>query len=290
MKYLILVLIGVLSFTAVAQREEEEEEGRSFFFGLNIGAFKANKKAALVYNGNYYYHPDGDKNEGYYGVAYYFNNYNTKIALDNYFKYSYKIVGFPTPETVSYQTAFDVGGHAGVKLGEYMTVYGDLNLSKINIKNVFTVEIGNPNDPTLIGEGELEQIAIFGEEKRTNLNIGIQAYTYKEGKTIVYVNGFVNLNNTKLEKNYFRVGEVNYQILHNNYINGQNGTVDLFEARQVPGGVGFGVGIGSGVKYEFNDQFTFDLNYNALYIRTNLYKEFKPFGLNHALTFRIIWG
>lgn len=289
MRYVIVLLLTIVSMSSFAQLADDDEEN-SFFFGINIGAFKANRKTAIIYNGGYDYHQNGERNEGYYGANYYFNEYNTKIALDNYFKYGYKIVGYANPETIEYQTAFDIGGHAGIKLDESISVYADLNLSKINVKNVFTVEIGNPNDPTLIGEGELEQIAVFGVEKRTNLNVGIQANIYNEDKITSYFNFFANVNNAKLDSNYFRIGERSYQIRHNNYINGQNGSTDVFEARQVPGGVGFGGGAGIGAKYKFNSQFTFDVNYNALYIKTNMYADLKPFGLNHALTFRIIWG
>ena len=290
MKYLIVLLLSLVSLSVFSQVTEDEEEGSSFFFGLNIGAFKANRKTAIIYNAGYDYHQNGKENKGYFGANYYFSQYNTKKVLDKYFKYSYKIVGFANPEEIQYQTAFDIGGHAGIKLDESISVYADLNLTKINIKNVFTVEIGNPNDPTLIGQGELQQIAVFGVEKRTNLNVGIQANIYNEDKITSYLNFFANVNNSKLDKNYFRINNVNYQIRHNNLVTGQVGNVNTFQQRQAPGGVGFGGGAGIGAKYKYNEQFTFDVNYNALYIKTNMYADLKPFGLNHSLTFRIIWG
>ncbi len=293
MKYLLLTLIGVLTLSMNAQNDEEmetEEEGASLFLGINIGAFKANKKTAIMYNAGYDYFEDGTKNEGYYGANYYFNNYFFKQAVFQYFKYDYKIVGFASPEEATYQVAMNIGGHAGIKLDESVAVYAELNYAKINFKNVFTVAVANSNDPTLIGQPRLEQIPVFGQESRTNLNVGVQTNYYNDGLAIGYFNFFANVNNAKLEKNYFRINGVNYQILHNNYINGQNGNQNVFKASRPTGGTGFGGGIGTGMKYKFNDKFTFDLNYNALFVRTKMYANLKPFGLNHSLVFRIIWG
>lgn len=283
MKYLFLILITSLSSITFSQFEEEDKDSikGTVFFGLNIGAFKANSKTATIYAGN----------TTNYGVNFYFNNIFNQAELDQYFKYNYRISSYPNPQTIRYRTTFNVGGHGGINIDESLAVYADINIVNLKVEDVFTVEIDNPNDPTLTGNSQLEQIPIFGEESRTNLNLGIQANFYNEGPLKAYFNLFGNVNNTRLEENFFVINNKIYPIIHNALVNGTtpNGQVN-FQESVPPGGVGFGGGAGLGVKYKFNEKFTFDANYYSTYTRTRMNATFKPFGLNHAIVARIIWG
>jgi hypothetical protein len=284
MKYFLLLLFIITSSINYSQSKEEEEEDDikgTVFFGLNIGAFKANNKTAQIYSGNV----------TNYGVNFYFNNIFYQPELDQYFKYNYRISSFPNPETIRYRTTFNVGGHGGINIDESIAIYADINIVNIKVEDVFTVEIDNPNDPTLTGNQQLEQIPIFGEESRTNLNLGIQANFYSEGPVKAYFNLFGNVNNTKLEENYFVINGNRYAIYHNALENGitSNGQI-AFQQTVPPGGVGYGGGAGLGIKYKFNEKFTFDANYYGIYTRTRMNATFKPFGLNHAFVARIIWG
>lgn len=288
MKYLFLILFIGLSTLSFAQYEEDDEQENqeeesirgTVFFGLNIGAFKANNKTSQIYKGNV---TD-------YGVNFYFNNIFYQPELDQHFIYNYRISSF-NPETIRYRTTYNVGGHGGINLDESIAIYADINIIKLKVENFVTVEIDNPNDPTLTGNAQLEQVPIFGEESRTNLNLGIQAAFYDEGPIKAYVNLFGNVNNTRLEKNFFVINNKTYPIIHNALVNGTtpNGQVN-FQQSVPPGGVGYGGGTGLGVKYKFNDKFTFDANYYGIYTRTRMNATFKPFGLNHAIVARILWG
>jgi len=60
---------------------------------------------------------------------------------------------------------------------------------------------------------------------------------------------------------------------------------------------GFGIGgvAGTGVKFKFNDQFSFDVGYNAIFtdIKLEHSSQTDPFsdrGIQHVLYARIIWG
>ncbi len=287
MKYLLslFLIIGIITpnFAQIEEDEEEEmDEGiaGTIFFGLNIGGIKPNNKPALIYNGF----------QTEFGIPFYFNNINFQQELDNYFIYNYRLV-FPQVQTVRYRTTYNVGGHAGVHLDESIAIYADINITKIKAEDVFTVEVDNPNDPSLTGNAQLQQLPIFGSESRTNLNLGLQATFYEEGPLKSYFNLFGNVNNTRLEENFFVINNQKYPIRHNAQTNGiaTNGQVNFTETAP-PGGIGFGGGAGLGAKYKFNDKFTFDLNYYATYTNTRMNAEFKPYGLNHALMLRILWG
>lgn len=284
MKYFLALFIISLASHSFAQNvkgEEEEEVKGTVFFGLNIGAIKANSKTAQIYAGN----------TTKYGASFYFNNIYYQAELDEYFKYNYRISSYPNPETIRYRTTFNVGGHGGVNIDESIAIYADINITKLKVEDVFTVEVDNPNNPALTGQKQLEQIPIFGEESRTNLNLGIQANFYNEGPVKGYFNLFGNVNNAKLEKNYFVINGKSYSIYHNALENGtaSNGQIQ-FQQTVPPGGVGYGGGAGLGIKYKFNEQFTFDANYYGVYTRTRMNETLKPFGINHVFVARIIWG
>ncbi len=281
MVYLYTFLLFIFASAITAQEEantEEETDGVQFFFGLNIGGLKANGNTAVYYNG-----------DTPYGVYYQFHTITNKPVFDQYFKYNYKIEELPQKGTISYNTAYNIGGFAGLKLDESISVYAELNISKLKIQDAFSVAISNPNDPTTFGD-TYEQIPIFGTESRSNLNIGVQATFYQEEKFESYFNFFGNVNNTRLEDNYFVINNKKYTIFHNVSPNGsQNGQLNL-QQTVPPGGIGFGGGAGLGARYIYNETFTFDLNYNATYARTRMSSDFKPFGLQHSAVVRILWG
>lgn len=285
MRYILLFTL-VLSVLFIHCQEANDSEKGNIFFGLNIGAYHSNNKMAWIYNGNV---------TPYTNVQSYFSNPFYKAELDNYFKYQYKIESFADPSLMSYRTALNIGGHAGVKLNKNTSIYADVNLLQLKVKDFFTVAINNPNDPTTIGD-TYEQIPIFGEESRTNINLGLQSNFYSENELTAYFNFFGNVNNTRLENNYFVINNKVYTITHNAEVNGTTNGFVNYQQRIKPSGIGFGGGAGLGIKYKFNDKFTFDANYYAIYTRTNINTELnfeanlKPFGLNHALVARIIWG
>lgn len=285
MKYAVLLTFFLSSSFIFSQSDSEDEKG-NLFFGLNIGGYQSNNKMAWIYNGNV---------TPFTNVQSYFSNPFNKAELDNYFKYEYKIESFATPDLMRYRTALNIGGHAGIKLSKYSSVYADVNLLQLKVEDFFTVAINNPNDPTTVGD-TYEQIPILGEESRTNINIGLQSNFYTENELTAYFNFFGNVNNTRLEKNYFVINNKVYTITHNAEVNGTTNGFVNYQQRIKPSGIGFGGGAGLGIKYKFNDKFTFDANYYAIYTRTNINTELnfeanlKPFGLNHALVARIIWG
>jgi len=244
------------------------QESGSVFAGVNVGGFFANKNTAIMYT--------GASNITSYGIENQFANTFNKPIFDEYFQYPYTIAELS--QTWSYQVAMDVGGHAGVNLGEGNAFYVDVNFSNLVFENFFTVAIEDPNnqspDPTY------EQIPLFGEEKRMNINLGLQFSLYNEGNLNVYFPVFGNINSARLMKNYFVINGRQYFITH--VVPGQPNVN--------PGGVGFGGGSGLGAKYKFNDKFTFDLAYSLYYTKTKMKDDFAPWGVHNGVVLRIIWG
>lgn len=262
-KPVLVLLVSLFTFSSIFS-----QESGSVFVGINVGGFFANKNTAVLYTG-----ADAFSN---YGVEDLFSNTINKPIFDNYFQYPYAIVELP--QTWKYRPALDIGGHFGIHLDGENALYVDVNFSSLDFENFFTVAIEDPNnqspDPTY------EQIALFGEEKRMNINLGLQLSLYQEKGLNAYFSLFGNLNSTRLEKNYFVVNGRQYFINH----------VLIGQPNVKPGGVGLGGGAGLGVKYKFNDKFTFDLAYSLYYSKTKMKEDFAPWGVHNGITFRIIWG
>ena len=265
MKKIVLLLL-ILPFINSYTSAQSDDEG--FYAGINFGGFFANKKSARMYV--------GDAGFSSYGVENLFANIYNKPIFDDYFQYPYQITEFS--QTWGYKPALDIGGHIGIKMGEGNSMYLDANFSTVAFENFFTLAIEDPNnqspDPTY------EQIPLFGEEKRMNINLGLQFSLYNENKVNAYFALFGNLNSVRLEKNYFVVNGRQYFITH--VVPGQPNVK--------PGGIGFGGGSGLGVKYKFNDKFTFDLTYSLYYTKINMDENIPPWGIHNGITFRVIWG
>ena len=263
-KVLFLLCITFLTnFSSFSQGE-----AGSVFAGVNIGGFFANKNTAIMYTGADYI--------ASYGIEDLFANIYNKPVFDTYFKYPYSIAELT--QTQSYKPAMDIGGHFGVSLGDGSSVYADLNFANLKFENFFTVAIQDPNN--LSPDPTYEQIPLFGEEKRMNINLGLQISMYNENDINVYFSLFGNINSTRLVKNFFVIDGKQYQITH----------VVPNQPNIKPGGIGYGGGGGLGAKYKFNDKFTFDLAYSLYYTKIRMKDDFAPFGIHNGITLRIIWG
>jgi len=262
----IILLLFVSLFLYSSSFAQNDDEG--FYVGVNFGGFLANKNTAIMYTGG--------TNVTSYGIESLFANIYNKPYFDEYFQYPYQIVELS--QTWKYRPALDIGGHLGIKLGEGNSLYLDANFSSLSFENFFTVAIEDPNnqspDPTY------EQIPLFGEERRMNINLGLQFSLYNENKVNAYFALFGNINSTRLEKNYFVVNGRQYFINH----------VVVGQPNVKPGGLGFGGGTGLGAKYKFNDKFTFDLAYSLYYTKIKMKEDFAPWGIHNGITFRVIWG
>lgn len=282
MKILYLLIFSFFLVNHSDAQDTPEEESGNFFIGVNVGGFFANKNTSIMYTGS---------NIANVGIDYYFpTEFGGKAPYDyshdeikNYFSYNYKIEADGLPASPAYRPAIDVGIHTGVKLGGGNSIFVDINSTTLKYQQYFSISVEDPNVTPNI---RYEQVPLFGEEKRLHINLGTQISFYNENDLNWYGAIFGNFNSARLQKNYFVLNNKQYQISHYKY-----GTNQL-----LPGGNGLGGGIGTGAKYKFNDQFTFDLTYNLYYTRTTMVlpldgaEGFQPFGIHHGILLRVIFG
>lgn len=268
-----IILIIILLFLSVFQcslfaQEEEEENPKTFFGGINIGTFFANSKAAIIYTGGSNITP--------YGINYILTQPQNKITFDNYFKHPYYVAELPIKPT--YKTAFDIGFHGGFHINKVNSIYMDINIAQLKYEQTFTIAVEDPSNQS--ADPTYEQIPIFGKEKRFNLNLGTQLSYYTTEKTDWYWAVFGNLNVVKMERNYMIINNTEYEIYHN--------TPDQINIK--PGGLGFGGGTGLGLKYQLSSNIVVDLTYNLYYTKTNMTDNIQPYGMHHGILMRILWN
>ncbi len=241
--------------------------------GVNGGAYLANKKTAMLYSG---FNPAVN-----FGVERLFNNsfFRTQY-LDNYFKYNYEIVEVPTE--MKYRPSIEYGATIGYRIDESMTFYGEVNFAQLKTQDIFVVKVDDPS-PQAVQQFRYENIPIFGEEQRLNVNIGLQVGLFSENNIEIFMPFLGNFNSMKFGKNYFVINGRQH-FMHQAFTNQPNYYIIKI------GGAGYGGGSGLGVRYLIQDKFTLELTYNALYTKTKVLDTFNEFGLNHNVLLKIIWG
>jgi len=244
-----------------------KEKENTFFVGLNIGTLFANNNTASIY--------DGSNNNTPFGVEYIMNIPSNKIIFKNYFQQTFSIAELPLNPT--YKTALDIGLHAGINISKVSSIFVDMNISSLSVQQLFTILIDDPTNLAI--EPNYEQLPIIGEEKRININVGTQLNFFNRNKTKIYGSFFGNFNNIKLLRNYIVINNREYEIFH----------ASTQQPNIKPSGSGYGGGIGLGIKYNLTDKLTTDFTYNFYYIKTSINDKLQGFGINHGLTFRLLW-
>jgi hypothetical protein len=247
---------------------DEVDKNPLFFIGLNLGGYSPNNNTANIYTGT--------EDVTNYGINYILSIPNYKQTFDAYFQHPYYIEEFPLNPT--YKTAFNIGLHTGINLGSGHAIFLDINTSKLNYEQVFTIAIDDPNNKSI--DPTYEQIPIIGNEKRLNSNLGVQLSLFNKNQMNFYWSAFGNFNKITLERNYIIIANREYEINHRNPTQ-PNATI---------GGIGLGGGSGLGFKYNLADRIWLDLTYNFHYTKSKINDNIQAFGSHHGMIFRIIWN
>lgn len=270
----ILSLALLLAFTlsAVAQEKDyyglESKEKSRFSFGFKVGAFFANPKSAVIYNGS----PSSTQ----YGINHIFNQPFNQQVFDNYFKFPYAVVEFPVESR--YQTTVELGVFINFRVNRLISFFVEFNTAVLDYENFFTVAIDDPTNRT---PGPLyQQLPIIGEERRFNLNLGTHVSYFEENGTNAYFSLFANVNDTEMQRNYIVVDNINYEIFHQ--------TDNSMNPR--PGGIGVGFGAGTGLMFHFTDHILGDIYYNLTNTKAYFSENFQPVGFNHSIGIRVLWN
>jgi hypothetical protein len=252
----------------IADWTDQKDKTSLFFVGINAGGYSPNNNTAIIYTGT--------NDVSNYGINYLLNLPSYKQTFDTYFQHSYSIEEFPLDPM--YKTAFNIGLHAGMNLGNGHAIFLDINTSKLNYAQVFTIAIDDQNNKSI--DPTYEQIPIIGKENRFNSNLGVQLSLLNKNQMNFYWSAFGNFNKIDLERNYIIINNQEYEISHRNPT----------QPNTLPGGIGFGGGSGLGFKYNIADKVWIDLTYNYHYTKYKMSETIQSFGGHQGIIFRLIWS
>lgn len=277
-KHIIILLFALISGSVVFAQNSSPK----LRIGLNLGAQLPNKSYAQFLNGS---HP-------FYGVNRVLNDQYIRPELEQLFGYS--IIDWNFPANLRYDISLVTGGYFALNLDEDFSFIMNLDLSKAKVTEALVINLDNPKNI----QGEKEIATVTAQEQRFNISLGIENVFNEVGPIKFYAAGGGIVNYIKLEKQELIIRNTRrYSIMRVNPFNQyQNAVVD---------GFGYGLFGQLGLRYKFNEKFSFDLGLMADVSKNQGYvndlaentgysqvmiDEASRFKLNAGAYFRIIWN
>jgi len=233
--------------------KHKKKNNDGIYFGINFGAYFANRYTAQYYNGS-------GVNRLNDSLLHSINNYqNIKTALS-----SDSFALGELPAKMKYSPALMIGLFLKYDLKNSAIII-QFNFSKLHAKDVFTINCLDPYNPSIPIQKEE---GITGSEQRTNIDIGY-CYTFNPKKNYrPYFEFGFNLNNTKWVDNNIKIESVELSL--------ENQKLAYYNINQ--GGIGIGAFLGGGINMIFNESIAITPGFEMYLTKTNLgsYDQFKP--------------
>ncbi len=262
------------------QKEEEEDPNpfplHKFEFGLNFGAYFANKYSANFYNGS-----PGNVNN----INYIMSNPTWKRAIRQSLGIDESdtitqltIDGYPT--NMKYKVAFSGGLFLRINFNRRNGIFLQADYAQLKAADVVTMLVYNPVAPSSLPDYRMEQV--LGTEGRVMIDLGYQRSFPLKSRINLFIQGGATMCYTQVIQSIFVVEGKQYNLVNvygsQGYQPGYNS--QTFNVNQNEFGFGGYLGVGAGIP--LTSMFTLEPSFFAHYYPTNLegYPGFKPsFGL-----------
>jgi len=245
-------------------------------YGLNFGAYFANRATANYYNGSTPYHINSNQSK----LEYIFTNtFYQQTISEQIGNYPYNLPANPYPERMQYRPTFMVGLFGAVYFSPSFGLIGDFNFARLRAQDSFVLEV--IRNPVGLPEENIMLIPIWGVEERYDIRVGLQ-YTFLSDQNYIHpyfeIGG--NMTNTLIKENSIRVGTRTFT-LHRQQS-------DLYYQER-DYGVGFGGFVTVGAKMAVNPTYALWAGYSANMNRINL-GDNQQFLLHHTVFLRLSLG
>ncbi len=256
------------------KKEFGAPDRRGLVFGFNMGMLKANGHSALYYSGS-----DKNENNIKYIISnpYYYNEIKHQLNEREFTLYT-------VPTTMSYDASIMVGFHARYNFTNTFGVFIQFNFSKLNTTGQFALSI---DSTTFTSQPALNYFAIYGQEQRSYIDIGIQKQWFLGKLSNFYVEGGLNFTNVLVKKSGIIINNLEYSIV-NVYGSQQytpNMSMQPYDIRQ--GGIGFGFFGGAGICLNFNEKVSLEPGIHVFYQSINL-TGYDQYRINYSIFMRLI--
>ncbi len=279
----------------------QDEWGESFdltgwHLGINMGMFMAGKETAQFYSGEFFNENNIEyvlKNKYWYEeIRQELNSHNVLKNANDYpawqssyadWQRQYGLNSYDTanhwwvyyPLSMKYDASISMGFYAKYNFNNSTGIFFQSNYVKLKTGGAFQLVI---DSVTYFSEPALRTGYIVGTEERVNIEIGIsKTYPLKDIINLFVETGF-HINSTRVLTNDIQIGRREYTIINrygnNGYLPGTAQTeYDIYQ-----GGIGFGIFLAGGLKFQLSEDISIDPGVQFYYKKLNLegYKGFTP--------------
>ena len=272
MKYYVLIIIFAIGFNGISQNEK----GRSLFFGVNLGTKIANKNYAWRYSGIYNYFGT-DQTQLEYALSTPINYTKIQELLGGY---DFQVPYDAYSQNIRYTPGLLTGVTMGYQISPNLQVSADGNFNKLKVKDVFTIQVFDPNVQTTAEQYRLGDIR--AEESRFDARFNFDYVA--DGNKARFIIGGSGIYN------FWRIDQ--HIAIFNNYqmpLFTQFSGVPPSETN-ITRGSGWGLGLNLGIEYRINEKIVSQIMYQP-------YQTFVDYGitinrriiLQHDITVRFLW-
>lgn len=242
-------------------------------YGLNFGAYFANRATANYYNGSTPFHIGGNQSK----LEYIFTNpFYEQIIREQIGNYPYNLPPNPYPSLMQYRPNFMVGLFGAVYFSPAFGLIGDFNFARLRAQDSFVLEV--IRNPVGLPEENIMLLPIWGVEERFDIKVGLQ-YTFVSDQNNIhpYFEIGANMTNTLVRENSIMVGTRIFP-MH------RQQSDFYFQERDY--GVGFGGFVTVGAKMAVNQNYDLRAGYSANMNKVNLGNNDKVL-LHHTVFLRL---
>ena len=252
----------------IEKEKMEEENIARWDFGINFGAYFANKYTANYYNGS---DENVNKISWVMETKYWYDEIKQILHADSVILREY-------PTNMNYHVALMGGLFFRYNFTRRWGLFLEFNYTQLTTDAQFTLEVDPYDQPNL---PELFLYGIHGREQRVNFDLGAHCRfpVYKK-KMNLFLQAGLNINYTGVMKSYINIEDHEYSIINiygdQYYV--PNSNIQGYQTTQ--GGFGYGPYAGGGMGFTFTRQIGMELGGYLNYITVDLegYKQFKPNG------------
>lgn len=258
-----------------AEFEEEEDSVPLIEFGVNFGAYFANKFSANYYNG---IPSNVNKVSFVMSNKYWYNDIKRALlASDTVMVYddpAHGETGYPL--NMHYSIAFSGGLFLRMNIDRKNGLFLQANYTRLTASDILVLHVDPIN---YISElPDLRNVPIVGKEGRVLIDLGYQRSFPMKSKINLFFQVAGTMCYTQMIKSFFNVEDVDYNMVNiydeNGYVPGAGS--QTFNVYQNEFGFGGFLGVGAGIP--LTDNFGLEPNVFMQYYPTNLahYTDFKP--------------
>lgn len=232
-------------------------------FGLNLGAFWANKYQAGFYNGH-----SGNMDS----INLIFTNHYYLQEIKRELNDTFRLMELPMD--MRYQPAMLIGFTVRYSMTHNFGIMLSCNYHSLKAKDVFTMALG----PGAAAFDSLLLCPIWGKEDRMHIDLGLSKDFVIDDGINFFLEGGMNVNYSKVKEHKIAIRSLEYSLINLYGNQAYIPNTQLQEYNVHLGGWGIGGFVNAGFRLVFNNHVSLDPGATFYWTRANLegYSAYKP--------------